>query len=457
MSAAKALGRTWAPAAGLVIVHLVANRALSGEWGAAGAIRKLLVYDPYSTPVETAGAIARNVIVLFAQGFDLALGGAPFSWLWFALAMAAVVEPRTRRLALALGAGAAGCLALVSLNATARFQNLRYATPSIAMLVVAAILGVVTLARRPSVRFAVPVLVLVAMGAPLVRELPRQIDHFARASANIVEQQVEVGHRLAALVPTPRRVFVGDAGAIPYMSGLPALDGLGLGGFRGLPFARASVHGVPAVVELIERMAPSDRPDVFALYPSWWQGLADEFGRRIDAVRIDDNIVCAADEKVIYRADWSALEGNRDERPDVIDRLDVADLVAETEHGYDAATPRGGWVVGRVLKLADGTRRFDAGRIVPEGRHESFAVAERVSAGPATLVLRTDPGEARAIEIRIERPQRGTQSFSVEVPARPPQWWFETRLVLSDVRGGDRITILARRGAWTTFTAWLVR
>ena len=30
---------------------------------------------------------------------------------------------------------------------------------------------------------------------------------------------------------------------------------LGLGGFHQLPFARASVHGVPAVVELIERLA----------------------------------------------------------------------------------------------------------------------------------------------------------------------------------------------------------
>jgi hypothetical protein len=50
------------------------------------------------------------------------------------------------------------------------------------------------------------------------------------------------------------------------------------------------VHGVPAVVELIERLPPEDRPDVMALYPGWWKGLADRFGTPVDRVTIADDV-----------------------------------------------------------------------------------------------------------------------------------------------------------------------
>ena len=42
----------------------------------------------------------------------------------------------------------------------------------------------------------------------------------------------------------------------------------------------------------------------------------------------------------------------------------------ERAHGYAFPGPRGGWVVGAVLALPDGRQRFDAGRIVPEGKEE---------------------------------------------------------------------------------------
>ena len=36
-------------------------------------------------------------------------------------------------------------------------------------------------------------------------------------------------------------------------------------------------------------------------------GLIDTVERQLDAVRIADNVICGADEKVLYAADWSAL------------------------------------------------------------------------------------------------------------------------------------------------------
>ncbi len=248
---------------------------------------------------------------------------------------------------------------------------------------------------------------------------------------------------------------MGDAGAMPYLSGLPAIDGLGLGGYRGMPFARASVHGVPAVVELIERLPPDERPDVLALYPSWWPGLADVFGRRVDAVRIEDNVICGAAEKVVYTADWSALAPPGEAREGALDELDVGDLVSEREHAYEGSMPRGGWVVGRVLALA-GAPRFDAGRIVPEGRRESFAIRPG-AAGRAALVVRTDGGGEGEARVTVERSGAIVADRRAVLPERSDDRWHEVRVPLGDVRGGDRVAIYAARGALRDFHVWLVR
>ena len=452
------LARAIGPASVFGAAHALANRVLTSEWSAAGAIRKLLWSDPYLTPIEIAGEVIKNLIALRVQGLESALGGRPFSWILPLLGLVAALDRRTRRSALPLLVGALLALGLVAFNTTARFQNLRYLAPTLAMMILAAALGIGAIARRGAIgAITAACLLLIALIAPS-SWFPRQIDHFARASGNIAEQQVEVGRRLRARAPAPRRVLVGDAGAIPYVSGLAALDGLGLGGYRDLPFARASVHGVPAVIELIERIDPADRPDVLALYPSWWPDVVDHFGRRVDAVRITDNVICAADEKVIYEADWSLLAAPEDHRAGVIAVLDVADLVSERAHAYEAPVPRGGWVIGAILAAPGGAaRRFDAGRIVPEGREESFRIPADVAGGPATLALRTDGGGAQTLQIVVNRDNREVHASSIPVPPRPPHAWFEVRAPLPDVAAGDQIRVRAERGVWRSFHTWILR
>lgn len=450
------LARALGPAAALIAAQAAAQRALTGEWSAAGAVRKLLFSNPYTTPLEVAVEIIKNLAALRSQAFEAAFGGPRLAWIVPLLGLTAALDRRSRRLAVPLLAGALLAVALVACNVTARFQNFRYAAPSLLMLLVAAALGAASLARRGRIGALVAGAGLATATLAPAGAFPRQIDHFARASANIAGQQVEVAHRLAARDPRPRRVLVGDAGAIPYLSGLDAIDALGLGGFRGLPFARASVHGVPAVVELIERLPPGERPDVLALYPSWWVGLADVFGRRVDAVRITDNVICGADEKVLYDADWSALAPPDDARAGAFDALDVADLVDERAHDYAFPGPRGGWVVGAVLALPDGRPRFDAGRIVPEGKSESFLI-RAASHGAARLALRTDGGPAGALRVSVERAGRPVAEREVPVPARPEGRWHEVGAPIGDVRGGDRVRVFAVRGAFRDFHAWLLR
>jgi hypothetical protein len=467
LSAAGSLARAAGPTIALLAAQAAVNRALTGEWAAAGAVRKLVLADPYATRLDTAIEVLKNLVALRTQAFDLALGGWPGSAVMPLLALVALVDPRSRRLAAALVLGALGTVLLVALNATARFQNFRYAAPALLMLVAAAALGLAALARRgrrfclPFTRiFWLPKLALVAGLAAIVAPrgaFEHQIDRFARASANIREQQVEVGLRLAARSPAPRRVLVSDAGAIPYFSRLPALDGLGLGGFHDLPFARASVHGVPSVVELIERMAPADRPDVLAVYPGWWPGLADVFGRRFDAVRIEDNVICGADEKVLYDADFSPLARPGERRPRAIDELDVADLVSERAHEYVLPAPRGGWTIGAVLALEGGARRFDGGRLVPQGREERFRVSEGVAPGPATIVLRTDGGPPQAIRVVVEREGRPRAVADAKLDERPRDRWTEVSVPILDVASGDTVRVASLVGAFRDFHVWIVR
>ena len=138
-------------------------------------------------------------------------------------------------------------------------------------------------APRATARALAAALALVALfvvhQAPKMRD---QIWFFGRASRNIRDQHITAGRVLRQMTPRPKRVLVGDAGALLYASDLPGLDLIGLGGYHDLPFARAGVHGLGATLELIERMPAADRPDVFAIYPSWWGDLPSWFGRRSD-------------------------------------------------------------------------------------------------------------------------------------------------------------------------------
>jgi hypothetical protein len=443
------LARVIGPALAALAIQAGANRLLTGEWSPAGAVRKLIWSSPQLDPAHGVARVVENLVVLTSQAFVRAFGGA-WGMAAVALALMAAIGGQRRRLALPLTLGSLGVLFSIAQNATARFQNYRYAAPALIMLLAAAYLGIDALGRS---RNGPRRLAAAALGLSLVlipqRELPGQRRHFALASQNIAEQQGRVAERLRDM--HPRRVLVNDAGAIPYLAEVPPLDGLGLGGFAGLPFARASVHSMLAVVELIERVAPSERPDVMAIYPGWWPGVADVFGERIAGVRIEHNVICAAEEKVILRADWSTLAPADERAPGEVDRLDVADLVSERAHGYriPKAASR---VVARTLELPAGTRRWDAGRHLPTGATASFRVADEVGSGPATLMLRADDAPERPrLQVTVRREGRAVARHWVQAPPSSPGKWRSIPVPLADLRGGDRVEITVESGPWNSY------
>jgi hypothetical protein len=343
------------------------------------------------------------------------------------LGLVALASPRKRPIAAACLLGAIAWTLIVSWNGNAPHHNFRYYAPAILLVAIAATLGL-SLFHGRRARFA-GAFGAVAVIASASTSLPRQIEHFALSTGNIRDQHIELAERIASL-PSDARILVGDAGAIPFVSRRAAIDALGLGGYRGLPFAQAAVHGEPATIELLERLAPNERPTHLALYPNWFRHTTGRFGVEIDRVTLARNVICGGPTKALYRADWSALdEGPRSK--EVFDEIDVADVISEEEHAYVSPAPNGGWTTLDVLD-----HRFDGGRIIPAGGAESF-VLRGAPPGRARVVLRTDTRPGKAF---VRSPRE--ESDIVFEPPRAGSW---TRgvAVLSSIAPGERIEVVA--------------
>ncbi len=260
---------------------------------------------------------------------------------------------------------------------------------------------------------------------------------FGRACRNIRDQHIRAGELLAEL--QPHRVLVGDAGALVYASNRPGLDIIGLGGYHDLPFARAGVHGLAASIELIERMPPRDRPDVFAIYPSWWGILPTWFASDVVArIPAPGNVICGGYEDVIYKADWHVL--NTGDLPRVAlgelrDAIDFADLVSEKEHAYTYS--RGsGWTDMKILPdLADDRLDiFDGGRILYAHATERFTLRQLDANKPALLVLRTAPTGGTTFRVRAS----GAEIESIALV--PHDGWVERVVAIPAERSPARST-----------------
>lgn len=426
------------PSLAVLSAHALANLYFTGETAAAGAIVKLEAHHPYLTPEQVREAWWFHLKYQVLRVTHYHFADQPvYGWIVWILAAVALGDRRARRPALILWASTVLWIALVATNGQVRWQNERYTMPAVAWLLLAASLGAGTLLtwaweRRSSVRGAAIAAVgvgLIALFA--VHQQPRfrdQVWFFGRAARNILDQHITAGTRLRFEVdPPPKRVLVGDAGAIPYVSDLPALDIIGLGGFRNLPFARATRHHVAAGIELIERLTPADRPDVLAIYPGWWGELPLWFGTKMGEVPVRGNVICGGASKVLYRANWKPLEGSGvpftlRSNEQVVDSVDPADLVSERQHRYRLqGSP--GYVTMKLLPRP-GTQQplWDGGRIVGAGATETFRLSGLVPGRPARLIVRVAPTEPFAFDVSIDGEPAGT------VRVTPNGGWQEVDL-----------------------------
>jgi hypothetical protein len=433
---------------------LAANRVFTGEAQSAGALLKLLSANPYLSDLDRARELATNLVYAYWKVLEAGLSARPALWpLIPSLALFALGARRTRALACACLVSALGWTLLVAWNGASRFQNFRYFMPPLALLLIASALGLSAIGRSRLGAAAGSLLACAGLlaGVPRIRS---QIVFFRDAASNVHDQQVEVGRRLAQLIPADASVLVGDAGAIAYVSARHAIDALGLGGYRGLPFVQAAVIGEAATVELIERLAPSDRPAFLALYPNWFGAITRTFGREIARVSIEHNVICGGLTKVIYSADWSTLGHADAEDPasaEGMDTLDTADVISEVEHRYVSPAPLGGWTLLDVRDDATGHRRFDAGRITPEGQSERFTALRSIR-GPAVLSVRTDD-EPCVVDVSVG----SAPGVPLGQPdAHEPRAWATRQVSVPEgVHEGDSIVLTVRRGALHDFHVWI--
>ncbi len=538
------------PGVVLLVAQAFANRALTGEWTANGAIVKLAMNNPYMTGDEKLDdwignakyASLRNLDYHFAHVEGERLGELlPASWgptnplvilarsAWWAgvvpvaLALLPLAFPRTRRVAVILWAQIVLWIAIVALNGQVRWQNERYVMPAVAWLLILAALGISVACRaRAKVhgrggRGYPSILTVILIGAFVVQivgvltrpagtnatfrlpwllafggglagaallhlralrvvivglavlfvwdhQIPKMRDQkwfFGRASRNIRDQHLTLGKYLGKL--KPKRVLVGDAGAILYESDRPGLDIIGLGGYHQLPFARAGVHGLPATLELIERIPESDRPDVLAIFPTWWGVLPAWFASDVmERFPVEGNVICGGYEHVVYRADWHVLgTGDRiraipagDSR--VRAQVDVGDLVSEQRAGYAFDRPANGWTDMRILPDPEDAKQdmFDAGRRIAVTRRERFVARGLTPGAAAHLVVRVAPESRTRVRVRVDGQDAGV--FDLE---RTDSWLEAPLAVPAALVTAEMHVELTNEGPgdFVDFHAWLTQ
>jgi len=452
--------RVLGPGAAVVLAQAGINRWLTGEWTANGAIVKLALYNPFLTNAAKWDDYVFNVRYEIFRNLEYHFTDyPPLGVLLPALGMLGLAVKKTRGAALLLWGQVAGWALLVGLNGQVRWQNERYTMPAVAWMLIAAAIGAGVLLRRigrpapalvamagvlgvqaiiaarlPEARPSLPIniglsiaggallsgalfihptrvlAVIAALALFHVHHVSKMRDQkwfFGRACRNILDQHIETGRWLREV--RPRRVLVGDAGALIYASDRPGLDIIGLGGYHALPFARAGVQGLTATIELMEHLRPEDLPDVMAIYPTWWGILPNWFGAGVVArTPATGNVICGGYEDVVYLADWHLLRTGEAARGvpagmTVKDTVDVADLVSEKQHHYVFAAPHSGFTDLKILAdPADATRDLlDGGRELKPGFEESMHFSGLVPGQDAAVVLRAAPVDATTIHLRV--------------------------------------------------------
>lgn len=475
----EALLLTAVPGALVVLGHALANRWFTGDWSAAGALAKLEANHPYLSAQQVLDAwkFHFEYQVLRVTNYHLSGAANGAGWAMWLLAFLALFDRRTRVPSILLWASSLTFMALVAFNGQVRWQNERYTMPALAWLLLNAGLGLgagfgwlrdgaarLRVRPRALVGFGQGVPGLVAVGLALFFWV-NQVDaragqswFFGRAARNIFDQHVSVGRQLRHSNPAPDRILIGDAGAIPYVSDLPALDIIGLGGYHDMPFARATRHGVAAALELVERIPSRERPDVMAIYPNWWGDLPLWFGQELFAFGVRGNVICGGSKKVVYRADWSPFVGSAspttERREPVESEIDVGDLMSERLHQATTANAPG-FVSMKILPYPGHPERdlWDAGRLLPSGARFGFTIRPGRVHEPLGLILRVAPAHDVDVSLWVNGQQIDTLNLSGKDGWQEPTLELPATQVDPELRGEIRVD----RGELVLYHLWTVR
>ncbi|HWA71382.1 MAG TPA: hypothetical protein VG937_03570 [Polyangiaceae bacterium] len=433
--------------AGVALPALI-NRALTGDFASTTARSKWLLLSPYATRTSLVSAFRSYLETLVGtllngeiwSAIFLPRGSAPVLLLSLAaLPLAGWLRARNSR-GLLLGALALGIIFPGTYDCP-MCNRLRYLWPFFpAWLVGAAVLsdlvGAALAVRARELR-AIGHLVLGGMAGALVGYLPFAVEDVGNSAAAIFRQQVSLGLWAERAVPKGARIGLNDTGAISYFSGHPTFDVVGL---TTAGEARYWAAGPGSRFEHYERLGRARLPSYFIIYPEWF-ALDDLLGDRLEERYVPGASILGGERMVAYLADYRLLGSGEAPGADarggraLVDRLDVADLESEREHGYQLfSASQQQSVLGRFGAQLDGGRS--------ERTNDRFQL--KVTPG-GVLVLRVAADSATTLVVRV-----GEREQTFEVPA---SLWHEAALPLpSQLSPGNQpISIRSASGSFTSF------
>jgi len=102
-----------------------------------------------------------------------------------------------------------------------------------------------------------------------------------------------------------------------------------------------------------------------------------------------------------------------------------------------------------VLADASGRDRFDGGRIIPDGKEESFVVRAVPEGGRALLRVRVDAG-VKAIRARVR-----DRTTELELGPSRPGAWREATARVEGLGAGDAVVLEAAGGPYRDYHVWI--
>lgn len=419
------------------------NRVLTGHFATSTTLVKWLPANPYYGGANLQHGVQNNLAIFQKTLMDGQEWSAVFipngaRYVCMACLIAIPLSAVRSRLVWRSLVVLAMALAMVLTTTYLSFlwNRLRYLWPftfawCIGMACLARIVTDLAATIRP--RFAAMSGILTGIGAGmLAHHLPWSIDDVAGSASAITRQQVKLGRWAADHLPDGARVGVSDTGAIAYFSNRKTFDVVGL---TTPEEAEYWVAGPGSRYEHYERLhsASATRlPTHFIVYPHWMACDA-VLGNELTRATVTDSTILGGQTMIAYEADYSSL--HLADRPDLavpgalVDELDVADLVSEREHAYQAYDQNNN-EADDVPVQADtaGPRRFDGGRL---RRHWDRFKINLPAGKSSTLVGRFSAAQGATLEVRMS----GELVGRLEVSAGG---WVESRVELPVTPGGPR-------------------
>ncbi len=266
---------------------------------------------------------------------------------------------------------------------------------------------------------------------------------YGRNCADIAFQHIDLAERLNAGNPrTPRLLGLHDTGALAYFGRYRTLDLEGLASAR---FRHAARLGAAGIWEEMERVSPGDRPDMLAVYPTWFDTGFLQPHRLVHMQRIFRPSIAGGNPIHLYEADWSlAGSGDLPRDPTVTGELagarlagavDVADLASEAAAQYRLHILDGAFEpLLRRLPGPEGREILEGGRAVSGG--ESFVV-RNLQPGRAVVLVARSNGSFR---LRVETGE-GFRGIWLAEAGGPGSWNESAYTIPAQSVRGDRMTV----------------